>query len=608
MSVSVYPDLAAFGETLHVGAPMPEIVLVDATHGGEEGIVGAARAVLYDVLGAVQGWLSNERFAASRLAVVSLNAMAAGRGEGMENMEGLAGAAAWGLVRSAQSENPGCLVLVDVDGKESSWRMFPSVLAAAFESDEPQLAVRNGDALAPRLVRVSPERETRRSTDAGQRLDLGCSVLITGGTGGLGALIATHLVAEHGVQSLVLASRRGPDAPGARELQGQLEAQGARVTVVACDTSDRAQVEALIALVPNEHPLSAVIHAAGVLDSGVIHSLTREMVDRVLAPKLDAAWYLHELTEHLNLSAFVLFSSVAGVIGSPGQGNYAAANAFLDGLAAYRQARGLVGTSIAWGLWAPVTEMTEGMDETDLARMARSGLSAMSSEEGLALFDKSRERDDGLLLSARLDFAALHAQARTGSLSGPLRGLVPVPVRRVIEEGSLSGRLTGLSDAERMALVLEILNKEIGIVLGSALSRQVGPELSFEELGFTSLTGVELRNRLTAAIGFRLPATLVFDYPTPALVAGYLLERVSGRAGDDDSDEREIRRMISSIPLSYLRDAGLMEILLKLAGADDRLVSRAEDADSVMQQIESMDLDDLVQKALQGPGPNGKGI
>ncbi len=605
MSVAAYPDLPALSEVVQAGASLSERVLVDATDRGNDGMVGAARVVLYDILDALQGLLSDERFVDSRIVVVSLSALAVLPGD---SVDGLAGTAAWGLVRSAQSENPGRLALLDVDGNESSWRTLSAAVAAAFESEEPQLVVRDGEVLAPRLGRVASSRELSLSAGVGQWPDSGHSVLITGGMSGLGALIARHLVTEHGVRSLVLASRRGADAPGARELQSQLEAQGASVSLIACDVGDREQVARLIASVPKEHPLGAVVHAAGVIDDGVIHSLTPERVDRVLAPKLDAAWYLHELTEHLELSAFVLFSSASGTLGGPGQGNYAAANAFLDGLAAYRQARGLVGMSMAWGLWATATELTGALNEADLARIGRTGLSALSSEEGLALFDDSCGRDDALLLPMRLDAASLRAQALNGSLPGLLRGLVRVPVRRVIEGGSLSRRLTGLTETERGAIVLGIVQSEIGIVLGSVLPRTADPERPFKELGFTSLTGVELRNRLNAVTGLRLPATLVFDYPTPALVASYLLEQVSPITKDGNDNEQDVRRMIASIPLSHLRDAGLMEVLLGLAGADDHKASPADKAENVMQQIESMDLDDLVQRALQGSVPDGKKI
>ncbi|AQA22905.1 KR domain protein [Rhodococcus sp. MTM3W5.2] len=240
----------------------------------------------------------------------------------------------------------------------------------------------------------------------------GGTVLITGGTGGLGSLVARHLVGVHGVGSLVLTSRQGIAAAGAAELVAELTGLGARVRVVACDVSDRAALAELLTTVPVEYPLTGVVHAAGVLDDGVIASLTPDRVDTVLAPKADAAWHLHELTRHLDLTMFVLFSSAAGVIGSAGQGNYAAANTFLDGLAQHRRAHGLPATSIAWGLWAMNTAMTSSLRESDTVRISR-GFLGMSDEQGLAFFDAALAQNLATVMAARLDLPTLAAQAHT---------------------------------------------------------------------------------------------------------------------------------------------------------------------------------------------------
>jgi acyl transferase domain-containing protein/NADPH:quinone reductase-like Zn-dependent oxidoreductase/acyl carrier protein len=921
VSVTVYPDLAALSESVQAGVPLPQTVLLDVSH--EVGVsspaadlLQRARGRLHDALGVVQGWLSDERFATSRLVVLSRDALAV---HGGDCVLGLSGAGVWGLVRSAQSENPGRFVLVDVDGAESSWRALPEVVATALDSNEPQLAVRDGDALAPRLTRRASDRrlapppgvgewrldvagtgtledlvlipcpaagaplgprqvrvnvraaglnfrdvlialgmypgeamigsegagvvvevgsdvdglgpgdrvmglltggfgpvavadhrllarvpdgwsfmqaasvpvafltayyalvdlaglksgesllvhaaaggvgmaaarlalylgaevfgtaslgkwETLRQLgmdeahiassrtlefkerflaetqdqgvnvvlnslsgefldasfdllgDGGRLIDMGktdirdsgevekahpgvsyrafdlmevdlgriqeifgellelCedgvleplpvtawdirhapdafrymsqarhvgkivlsmpaaldperSVLITGGTGGLGSLVARHLVVEHGAQSLVLASRRGAEAPGVAELQGELEALGAQLTVAACDVADRAQLATLIASMPEERPLGAVIHAAGVLDDGVIESLTPERIDRVLTPKLDAAWHLHELTEHLDLSAFVLFSSAAGTIGSPGQGSYAAANAFLDGLAAYRQVRGLAGTSLAWGLWAGTSELTAELSEADLTRMARSGMRALSSEEVLALFDVAHVMDDPLLLPMRLDVVSLRALVKSGDLPALLRGLVNMPTRRATEGVSLVRRLALVSEAEREAVVLELVQREVATVLGHASAQSIDRERAFKELGFDSLTAVELRNRLNTTTGLSLPATVAFDYPTVAMLTLHLLERISPATENGDANEHKIRQAIASIPLSRLQETGLMDALVKLADASDHQASRPEDGNKAIQLIESMDVESLVQKALQGP-------
>jgi polyketide synthase 12/candicidin polyketide synthase FscB len=360
-------------------------------------------------------------------------------------------------------------------------------------------------------------------------IDAQGTVLITGGTGTLGALLARHLVSAHGVGQLLLVSRRGMDAEGAVELQAELESLGASVRIVACDVSRREELEGLLASIAAEQPLSAVIHTAGMLDDGVIDSLTAQRLDRVLAPKADAAWHLHELTEHMDLQAFVLFSSGAGALGSPGQGNYAAANAFLDALAAHRLARGLPGSSMAWGLWEQASGMTGKMNEADISRMGRLGSGALSSERGLELFDSALRAGEALMLPIPLDLTALRTQARIGVLPAMLSGLVRVPRRRSSEHGaSLARRLAMTPEAERESLVLELVKAQVSTVLGHASPEAIDPQRTFKELGFDSLTAVELRNRLNATIGLRLPATLVFDYPTTSAVTAHLLGEFSG--------------------------------------------------------------------------------
>ncbi|MGC2374229.1 MAG: SDR family NAD(P)-dependent oxidoreductase [Solirubrobacteraceae bacterium] len=361
------------------------------------------------------------------------------------------------------------------------------------------------------------------------RLNEPGTTLITGGTGMLGGLLARHLVLEHGVRNLVLASRRGHEAPGAVELQGELEELGAQVSVVACDAADRAQLRALIEAIPSEHPLRAVVHAAGTLDDGLIESLTADRLDRVLEPKLDAAWNLHELTAPLDLDAFVLFSSAAGTFGNPGQAAYAAANAFLDGLAMRRRAHGLPATSMAWGWWEQTSEMTGHLGESDIARMARAGVRAMPSAEALELFDAALAGVDALAIPVRLDLGAWRAQARAGSLPALLRGLVRTSPRVATGAGgSLARRLAEVPEQERGPFVLDLVRGEAAAVLGHSSAAAVDVQRAFKELGFDSLLGVELRNRLSATSGLRLPATLVFDYPTPALLAAHLLEQAAG--------------------------------------------------------------------------------
>jgi NADPH:quinone reductase-like Zn-dependent oxidoreductase/acyl carrier protein len=354
------------------------------------------------------------------------------------------------------------------------------------------------------------------------------TVLVTGGTGTLGALVARHLVVRHGVRDLLLVSRSGLDAPGAADLSAELVELGARVRIEACDLADRAGVQQLV----DGAGVRAVVHTAGVIDDGVVESLTPERLAAVLRPKVDAAWHLHELTH--DLTAFVLFSSAAGVFGSPGQGNYAAANAFLDALAAHRRAKGLPGQSLAWGQWARTSGLTGGLDERDLARLSRSGVLPLADEEALALFDTAVGSDRAALAPVRIDRAALRDQATNGVLPTTLTALAGPPGRRTAAarndtpgpDGSLAARLAGVPEADRTGVVVDLVRAQVATVLGHAGPETVQPTRGFVDLGFDSLTAVELRNRLAAATGFRLPTTLVFDYPDSTALAGFLLAQL----------------------------------------------------------------------------------
>ncbi|MFI0742234.1 type I polyketide synthase [Streptomyces sp. NPDC021100] len=453
-------------------------------------------------------------------------------------------------------------------------------------------------------------------------LDPGGTVLITGGTGVLGALVARHLVTEHGVRRLVLVSRRGLQAPGAAELVEELSVLGAEdVTVEACDASDR---EALAAVLEHVPGLTAVVHAAGVLDDGLVESLTPERLEAVLRPKVDAAWNLHELTLDRDLSAFVLFSSAAGTLGGPGQANYAAANAYLDALAQHRRAAGLPAHSLAWGFWEERSDMTAHLDDADVRRMSGSGVTGLSTEEGLALFDAALAAEPALSLPVRLDPAALRL---SGDLLPPLlRGLVSGPARRALADAgaasvadrraALVQRLTGLTSGERFSILMDLVRGNVAAVLGHGSPDGVQANKAFQELGFDSLTAVELRNRLNAATGLRLPAGLVFDHPTPGALARHLLAELvpDGGAADGtpdtthsegtDGDEQRVRRALAGIPLTRLRDAGLMDALLELAGL--QAAAEGSDADGEApadadreERIDAMDTKDLVRFALQ---------
>jgi polyketide synthase 7 len=357
----------------------------------------------------------------------------------------------------------------------------------------------------------------------------GSTVLITGGTGMAGSALAEHLVARYGVAHVVLASRSGSAAAGLVE---QLQEAGAQVSVVACDVADRAELAALLAGLDARRPLKGVFHAAGALDDGLIASLTPQRLDAVLRAKVDGAWNLHELTQDLNLTAFVLFSSMAGILGTPGQGNYAAANSFLDALAEYRNGRGLAGLSVAWGLWEQASAMTQHLGDRDKARMSRLGAAPLSTEQALRLFDTAMLSERPLVVAARLDPRAL-AEHGAG-LPPQLSHLDARPTRRVIAETdttaasttTLVSRLRGLSADERHRQLVDGVSTNAATVLGRSNAADINAASVFQDLGFDSLTAVELRNRLKTATGLTLSPTLIFDYPTPTALAEHLDTRL----------------------------------------------------------------------------------
>jgi acyl transferase domain-containing protein len=367
------------------------------------------------------------------------------------------------------------------------------------------------------------------------------TVLVTGGTGLLGGLVAKHLAAAGRAAEVVLASRSGPAAPGVAGLAAAIAAYGTRVRVTACDAADRRALAGLLAGVR----LTGVVHAAGVLDDGVAQSLTPARIDAVMRPKADAAWHLHELTRSADLEMFVLFSAAAATLGSAGQGNYSAANAFLDALAAARQAAGLPAVSLAWGLWADPSTMTGHLRDADRSRMARGGVSAMTATEGLALLDAALGRDEPVLVPVRLDIAVLRAQAAAGTaLPALLRALASPPATPAAASAvadtpaadALRQRLAGMPDPERDGVLLDLVRMHVAAVLGYSSPQAVEVRRPFRDLGFDSLTAVELQNRLSAATGLRLPATVVFERPTPSALAGHLREEICpGTGGQAES-------------------------------------------------------------------------
>ncbi|MDX2941543.1 thioester reductase domain-containing protein [Streptomyces caniscabiei] len=510
-------DLDAVGAAVAGPRPPAAVLSWHAAPGGGDP-VRAVYDATHRALELVRRWLADDRLENVPLVLVTQGAVAVGD----ENVTDLAAGAVWGLLRSAQAESPGRFVLVDIDDAEASRAALPALL----RSGQAQAALRAGRALVPRVARVD---EPAADTVPGGTWNPDGTVLITGGTGTLGALFARHLVVEHGVRHLLLTSRSGPAAPGADDLRDALTALGAQVTVAACDTADREALAGLLAAIPADRPLTGVVHAAGVLSDGLITSLSPERLDAVLRPKVDAAWHLHDLTRDLDLSVFVLFSSLAGVIGSAGQSNYAAANSFLDSLALHRRAHGLPATSVAWGLWEQLSTMAAGLDEADVDRIVRSGFGLVASDRGPAALDLALRLGDATLVGVPVDVATLREHPTRAPLL--FADLARTPLRRSAHDGalgaaSLAALLQGRSEGERYHIVLDLVRAEVAAVLGHPDPGAIGADHRFTELGFDSLTSVELRNRLSEAVGSRMPASLVFDRPTPGQLAAHLCAEV----------------------------------------------------------------------------------
>ncbi|MGN9788877.1 type I polyketide synthase [Nonomuraea sp. ZG12] len=534
MAPASYPDLSALADS---GDPIPEVLLIAVgTDGADQG--RAARRLTNEVLALLQRWLTLDAMADSRLVVVTRGAVAARPGE---NVTDLAAAAVWGLLRSAQSENPGRLTLADLPANTyespGDGGAPVSVLAGGLGSAEPELAVRDERLHGRRLTRpaASPgSAEPARTPGA---------VLITGGTGTLAGLTARHLAATGRARHLLLVSRSGPAAPGAAAVAAGVAEAGADVHVVAADVTDRAAVAGLLAGIPRSYALTGVVHTAGIVDDGVIGSLTPDQVDAVMRPKTDAAWILHELTEGFGLDLFVMFSSAAATFGSGGQGNYAAGNAFLDALAARRRAEGLPGLSLAWGAWVAGAGIGRNLSEGLLARATGGGTAELGADEGLAVFDLALSRDEALLVPFRLDVAGLRAVAARGGalppllhgLAGPIRAGVASAVNAGAGSSALRQQLARVPVPERDRLLIQLVRTHVAAVLGHASPELIEPGRAFSDLGFDSLTAVDLRNRLNEATGLRLPATLVFDYPTTAVLAGHLAAELLGVLVQDTS-------------------------------------------------------------------------
>ncbi|AXE76403.1 type I polyketide synthase [Streptomyces atratus] len=525
--IPVYPGPAACdASSAVVVAPCPPPP--DTTGGAQDQAAGLLRAADW-ALRLVQEWLAEPHLSRSRLVLVTSGAItsaddgfpADGAGRGNDGRSGETASVplhtpVWGLVRSALRENPGRFALIDVDEHPDSWSALPALPTAS----EPEAAIRRGTVYVPKLVPLATA-----APKPGKRRPLGPegTVLVTGGTGSLGMLVARHLVTAHGVRHLLLAGRRGPDAPGARELVTELREAGAQVTVHACDVADRTALAALLDGVPAAHPLTGVVHTAGVLDDGVVAALTTDRLRRVLHPKADAALALHELTRGHDLAVFALFSSVAGTFGSAGQANYAAANCVLDALARHRGRLGLPGTSIVWGPWRQNDGMMARLGNADRQRMARSGFGPLGPEEGLVLFDAAVAGDEPVVVAARLAPAAL-------------RGGDPAANRLRTPAADAGGDRLGRAPAaappgEQGGVLLTKVRILAARVLGHGEEAgEIDEDTLLADLGLDSLAAVDLRNELAAWTGLALPSTLLFDFPTPRALAAELTRQYATEA------------------------------------------------------------------------------
>ncbi|MEU0581842.1 SDR family NAD(P)-dependent oxidoreductase, partial [Streptomyces griseoincarnatus] len=447
-------------------------------------------------------------------------------------------------------------------------------------------------------------------------LDPHGTVLVTGGTGELGREVARHLVTRHGVRHLVLTSRRGSAAPGAAELAAELRAAGAEsVRLAACDVADRDGAARALAEVAPQHPLTGVVHLAAVLDDGVVRNQSPERFERVLAPKLSGAWHLHDLTREARLAAFVLFSSVAGTLGSPGQGSYGAANAFLDALAAHRRRHGLAAQSLAWGLWAQGGGgMTAVLGEAELARMRRQGAQAMTVEQGLALLDAALARPEPHLVPARLDLGVLR-QAGQDGVPAVLRSLVrprPKQAGQAPEQASaFRDRLAALPEEERVTSLRRFVQQEVTAVLG--LTAPVPQDKPMREFGWDSLMAVELKNRIAKHTQVAVPSTLAFDYPTPRAIADFLHGRLSltpspsaavGSAASDTppSDPAQAAQWaLARVAPDRLRQSGVLDRLLELARpAGGETSGSGTDVLRAAEELTAEEMDEALDAVLGG--------
>ncbi|WP_410677309.1 SDR family NAD(P)-dependent oxidoreductase, partial [Amycolatopsis sp. cmx-4-68] len=512
-------DFDALATALDAGEPAPDVLVLPCrTPDDRVGDGAVTRTAVRETLAVVQRFLADERLKSTTFLLLTRAAVAAAPGDDIRD---LPAAAVHGLLRTAASEHPGRFALLDTDGDHPA--QLPDIADVGLP-----VALRKGILHAPRLTHASP--------GAAAELDPAGTVLITGGTGNLGSLFAQHLAARYGVRHLLLCSR----SAHAPELVARLAELGAEATVVACDVTDRAGLADVLAAVPPEHPLTAVVHTAGVLADATLDNLGPDAVDRVLSAKADGARHLHELTAHLPLAAFVLFSSIGGLLGSPGQGAYAAANAYVDALAQHRRAHGLAATALAWGMWDAATGgMAANLSAADIARWRGNGILPLSAERGVELFDAALTTGEPLLVPVELNLEALRDPAPTVPALLRSFALRSRPRARTTPAGSWAVRTAALPETERHRTVLDLVRSTVAAVLALPDAARIAADAPFRELGIDSLSGLELRTALGAATDVRLPATVVFDHPTPAALADHLMTHLDrGPAAEPGTPQR----------------------------------------------------------------------
>ncbi|MDX2709838.1 type I polyketide synthase [Streptomyces sp. PA03-6a] len=606
--VGVIGDAEGLANILDGDGDLPPWVVLRIPGVGPGGLAaGGDRAceVVGLVLGVAQAFLTDPLWEGSRLVVTTGGAVAVSGAE--RGSLDSAAAGVWGLVRSAQSEHPERILLLDLDDAGDVDAGLCESLAGLGEW---QAAVRAGQVWVPRMATPADVAFSLAGGITAAGWDPRGTVLITGGTGVLGALVAEHVVATGRTHNLMLVSRQGSKAPGAAELVARLRDLGAQVEIVACDLTDRDQTAVVLAGISEEAPLTAVVHTAGVLDDAVITALDPDRLETVFAPKVDALIHLDHLTRGTGLAGFVTFTSVAGVTGSAGQGNYAAANAAADAIILRRHHAGLPATALAWGLWAPASGMTAKLTSTDHARIARSGIQPLTTEDGLRLFDQALATIHPHLVLAAFDRFALRNQAGDGHLPPLLRSLAGArqrPRMKTPTAGpgsitSLTNQLAGLDPQQQQAHLTDLVRHHAAAVLDINDPNSLTATRAFRDTGFDSLTAVELRNRLTTATGIKLPATITFDYPTPHDLAQFLHTELTAAHAEVPSDitghqERIIREAFTRIPLARLRTANILDTLLRLADEDIPALE-TQRTENQSADIHTMSEDELINAAL----------